>query len=147
MREIFTPTAWRLPHWLLALGIATWFAIQTGLFSPRELALWFAGRPEVMRAFSDPNFGRADALMLIFATLFLGPFALFIAAVLVVFVMAILGGAVLPAVRWMQLPDWFATGVVAAVMAVAAWMQSDLWVPRSLWFLSLLARAWRTVLA
>ena len=147
MREIFTPTAWRLPHWLLALGIATWFAIQTGLFSPRELAIWFAGRPEVMRAFSDPNFGRADALMLIFATLFLGPFALFIAAVLVVFVMAILGGAVLPAVRWMQLPDWFATGVVAAVMAVAAWMQSDLWVPRSLWFLSLLARAWRTVLA
>lgn len=147
MREIFTPTAWRLPHWLLALGIATWFAIQTGLFSPRELAMWFAGRPEVMRAFSDPNFGRADALMLIFATLFLGPFALFIAAVLVVFVMAILGGAVLPAVRWMQLPDWFATGVVAAVMAVTAWMQSDLWVPRSLWFLSLLARAWRTVLA
>lgn len=147
MREIFTPTAWRLPHWLLALGIATWFAIQTGLFSPRELAIWFAGRPEVMRAFADPNFGRADALMLIFATLFLGPFALFIGAVLVVFVMAILGGAVLPAVRWMQLPDWFATGVVAAVMAVAAWMQSDLWVPRSLWFLSLLARAWRIVLA
>jgi hypothetical protein len=47
----------------------------------------------------------------------------------------------------MQLPDWFATGVVAAMMAVAAWLQSEIWLPRSLWFLSLLARAWRIVLA
>ena len=147
MREIFTPTAWRLPHWLLALGIATWFAIQTGMFSPRELAMWFAGRPEVMRAFGDPNFGRADALMLIFATLFLGPFALFIGIVLIVFLMALLGGAVLPVVRWMKLPDWFATSVVAVLMAGVAWLQSDLWVPHSLWFVSLLARAWRIVLA
>jgi hypothetical protein len=100
-----------------------------------------------MRAFSDPNFGRADALMLIFATLFLGPFAIFIGAVLIVFVMASLGGAVLPAVRWMHLPDWFATGVVAAAMSVAAWLQSDLWLPHVLWSLSMLARAWRIVLA
>jgi hypothetical protein len=101
----------------------------------------------VLRAFADPNFGRADALMLIFATIFLGPFALFIGIVCVVFVMAILGGAVLPATRWMQLPDSVATGVVAVARVAAAWMQSDLWMPRSLWFLSLLARAWRVVLA
>ena len=147
MRELFTPTAWRLPHWLFAAGIVIWFAIQTGLFQPRELAVWFAGRPEVLKAFGDPNFGRADALMLIFATLFLGPFAVFIGIVLFVFVMAILGGAVLPVTRWMQLPDSVATGVVAGAMLGAAWMQSDLWVPRSLWFLSLLARAWKVVLA
>ena len=147
MREFFTPTAWRLPHWLLALGIATWFAIQTGFLQPREIALWFAGRPEVMRAFGDPNFGRADALMMIFATLFLGPFALFIGVVVIVFVMAVLGGAVLPVVRLMRLPDWFATSIVAVFMAVAAWLQSDLWMPYSLWFLSMLARAWRIVLA
>jgi hypothetical protein len=109
--------------------------------------MWFAGRPEVMRAFAEPNFGRADALMLIFATLFLGPFALFIGAVMIVFVMAVLGGAVLPVVRWMALPDWCATAVVAVAMAGAAWMQSDLWMPRSLWLLSMLARAWRVVLA
>ena len=147
MREIFTPTAWRLPHWLLALGIATWFAIQTGFLQPREIALWFAGRPEVMRAFGDPNFGRADALMLIFATLFLGPFALFIGVVVIVFMMAVLGGAVLPVVRWMKLPDWCATSIVAVALAGAAWLQSDLWVPHSLWFVSLVARAWRIVLA
>lgn len=147
MREIFTPTAWRLPHWLLATGIVLWFANQTGVLQLREMALWFAGRPEVMKAFGDPNFGRADALILIFATLFLGPFAVFIGIVCVVFVMAILGGAVLPLTRWMQLPDSVATGVVAVAMAGAAWMQSDFWIPRSIWFLSLVARAWRVVLA
>lgn len=124
-----------------------WFAIQTGFLRPREIALWFAGRPEVIRAFGEPHFGRADALMLIFGTLFLGPFAVFIGIVLVVFVMALLGGAVLPVTRWMELPDSVATAVVAMAIAGAAWLQSDLWVPRSLWFLSLLARAWRVVLA
>ncbi len=147
MREIFTPTEWRLPHWLFAGGVAMWFAIQTGFLRPREIALWFAGRPEVIRAFGEPHFGRADALMLIFGTLFLGPFAVFIGIVLVVFVMALLGGAVLPVTRWMELPDSVATAVVAMAIAGAAWLQSDLWVPRSLWFLSLLARAWRVVLA
>jgi hypothetical protein len=147
MREIFTPTAWRLPHWLFAGAVVIWFAIHTGMLQPREIALWFSGRPEVLRAFGDPNFGRADALILIFATLFLGPFALLIGIVLVVFVMAILGGAVLPMTRWMQLPDSVATAAVAVAIVTAAWLQSDLWVPRSLWFLSLLARAWRVVLA
>lgn len=147
MREIFTPTEWRLPHWLFASAVVIWFAIQTGLLQPRELAVYFAGRPEVLKAFADPNFGRADALMLIFGTLFLGPFAIFIGIVLVVFVMAILGGAVLPVTRWLQLPDSVATSVVAVALVAAAWLQSDLWVPRSLWFLSLLARAWRVVLA
>lgn len=147
MREIFTPTAWRLPHWLFASAIVIWFAIQTGFLQPREIAVWFSGRPEVMRAFSEPHFGRADALMLIFGTLFLGPFAVFFGVVLVVFVMAMLGGAVLPVTRWLQLPDSAATATVAVTLVCAAWLQSELWVPRSIWFFSLLARAWKVVLA
>jgi hypothetical protein len=47
----------------------------------------------------------------------------------------------------MQLPDSVATAVVAVAIVGAAWMQSELWIPRSLWFVSLLARAWRVVLA
>jgi hypothetical protein len=147
MREIFTPAEWRLPHWLFASAVVIWFAIQTGFLQPREIALYFAGRPEVLSAFTEPHFGRADALMLIFGSIFLGPFALFIGIVLVVFVLAILGGAVLPITRWLQLPDSVATGLVAGLMIGVAWMQSDLWVPRSLWFLSLLARAWKVMLA
>ena len=147
MRELFTPTEWRLPHWLLASAVVIWFAIQTGFLQPREIALYFANRPEVLGAFSEPHFGRADALMLIFGTLFLGPFAVFIGIILLVFVVAILGGAVLPVTRWMQLPDSAATGLVSGLVIGIAWMQSDVWVPRSLWFLSLLARAWKVMLA
>jgi len=43
----------------------------------------------------------------------------------------------------------FATvvSVVIVVVGIAAWTQSQLWLPRSLWFLGLLARAWKVVLA
>ncbi len=147
MIGILTPTAWRLPHWLLAIGSMLFLAIYSGLVEPREIAMWFASRPEVSQAFADPHFGRADALILVFSTLFLAPFALFVALVLLIFVVAMLGGFVLPVVRWFSLPDWMATAVVIVVGGTAAWAQSALWLPRSLWFLGLLARAWKIVLA
>jgi hypothetical protein len=123
------------------------FVIYSGLVQPREIALWFASRPEVSQAFADPHFGRADALILVFSTLFLAPFALFVALVLMIFAVAMLGGFVLPLVRWFSLPDWMATGLVLLTVGVVAWAQSELWLPRSLWFLGLLARAWKIILA
>jgi hypothetical protein len=143
---LLTPTTWRLPHWLIAIGSALALVIYSGLVNPRELALWFAGRPEVSQAFADPNFGRADALILVFSTLFLAPFAIFVALVLLVFAVAMLGGFVLPVMRWFSLPDWTATALVVLTGVVTAWAESELWLPRSLWFLSLLARAWRVIL-
>jgi len=142
-----TPTAWRMPHWLIAIGSTFALAMYAGLVRPREIALYFAGRPEVAQAFADPNFGRADALILVFSTLFLAPFALFIALVLLIFSVAMLGGLVLPVVRWLSLPEWTATAFVVLVVSLAAWMQSDQWLPRSLWFLGLLARAWKVIIA
>jgi hypothetical protein len=147
MMGFLTPTAWRLPHWLIAIGSAISLGIYSGLVQPREIALWFANRPEVSQAFADPHFGRADALILVFSTLFLAPFAIFVALVLLIFAVAMLGGFVLPLVRWFSLPDWMATGLVIAAVSIAAWAQSTLWLPRSLWFLGLLARAWKIVLA
>jgi hypothetical protein len=144
---MLTPTAWRLPHWLIAIGSAAVFGIYLGLVQPREMAVWFASRPEVSQAFADPHFGRADALILVFSTLFLAPFAIFVALVLLIFAVAMLGGFVLPVVRWMALPDWMATVLVLGAGSVVAWAQSDLWLPRSLWFLGLLARAWKIILA
>jgi hypothetical protein len=142
-----TPTAWRMPHWLIAIGSAIVLAMYVGLLRPREIAMYFAGRPEVAQAFADPNFGRADALILVFSTLFLAPFALFVALVLLIFSVAMLGGFVLPVARWFSLPDWTATAFVVLVAVLGAWMQSDQWLPRSLWFLGLLAKAWRVILA
>lgn len=147
MREILHPTTWRLPHWLLA-GIAfSYMLFYSGLVQPREIALWFANRPEVAQAFADPQFGRADALILVFSTLFLAPFALFVGLVLAIFAVAVLGGFVLPLVRWFSLPDWTATAFVIGSVGVVAWAQSNVWLPRSLWFIGLLARAWKIVLA
>ena len=147
MMVLLTPTAWRLPHWLIAFGSVIALSLYSGLLQPREIAMWFATRPEVAQAFSEPHFGRADALILVFSTLFLAPFALFVALVLLIFAIAMLGGFVLPVVRWFALPDWFATAFVLVAGGIAAWAQSELWLPRSLWFLGLLARAWKIVLA
>jgi hypothetical protein len=147
MMAALAPTSWRLPHWLIAVGSVTTLAMYAGLMNPREIAVWFATRPEVSQAFAEPHFGRADALILVFSTLFLAPFALFIALVLLVFAIAILGGFVLPVVRWLSLPDWIATAVVVVGGGMAAWVQSAYWLPRSLWFLGLLARAWKVILA
>lgn len=147
MKAIFAPTTWRLPHWLIAICSTLFFAIYAGLVQPHQIFMWFATRPEVSQAFSEPHFGRADALILIFSTLFLGPFALFVALVMLIFAVAMLGGFVLPVVRWFSFPDWMATVVVLATIGVVAWLQSALWMPRTLWFIGMLARAWKIVLA
>ncbi|HEV8586435.1 MAG TPA: hypothetical protein VGT02_15825 [Methylomirabilota bacterium] len=143
---LLTPTTWRLPHWLIAGSFAVFFSVYSGLVQPREIVLWFAARPEVSQAFADPHFGRADALILVFSTLFLAPFALFVGMVLLIFAVAMLGGFVLPVVRWFSMPDWMATALVIAVVSITAWAQSELWLPRSLWFIGLLARAWKIIL-
>lgn len=147
MRELLHPTTWRLPHWLMAAAVTGYVLFYAGLVSPTEVLLWFANRPEVSEAFSDPQFGRADALILVFSTLFLAPFALFVGLVLAIFTVAALGGFVLPMMRWFSLPDWMATAIVIGAISTVAWMQSNLWLPRSLWFLGLLARAWKIILA
>jgi hypothetical protein len=110
-------------------------------------AAWFANQPEVSRAFSDPNFGRADALILLFSTLFLGPLAMLFGVLALVFVLAVFGGFLLPIVRWFRLPDWIATVTVLGGVVTLAWLETELWLPRSLWFLGLLARACRIVVS
>jgi hypothetical protein len=147
MMASLSPTAWRLPHWLMAIGSMAALGLYAGFVRPREIAVWLAGRPEVSQAFAEPHFGRADAMILVFSTMFLAPFALFVAIVLLVFAVAMLGGFVLPVVRWFSLPDWMATAFVLVGAGLAAWAQSEQWMPPSIWFLGLLARAWKIILA
>jgi hypothetical protein len=134
-------------QWLILLGGLLYAVIYLGVVEPRGIAAWFANQPEVSRAFSDPNFGRADALILLFSTLFLGPLAMLLALLGLVFVLAIFGGFLLPIVRWFRLPDWIATVSVLGGIVTVLWLQSDLWLPKSLWFLGLLARACRIVVS
>lgn len=148
MRELFSISYWRWPHWLVAIGSLLYLGVYTGVIPPpQDFVSWLESRPEVAGAFRDPNFGRADALLIMLTTVFIGPLIVFLGIVAVVFVMAVLGGFVLPIVRWANLPEWVATMTVLATMVTVACVERDVWLPRSLWFLALLARAFRAVLA
>ncbi|HTO11731.1 MAG TPA: hypothetical protein VMQ51_09175 [Candidatus Binatia bacterium] len=130
----------------MLIGALVYGTIYAGMLDVRGIAVWFANRPEVAKAFSDPNFGRADAIILVFSTLFLGPLALLLGLLALIFVLAVFGGFLLPIVRWFHLPDWFASGLVLGGVVALAWVHSDAWVPRSIWFVGLLARACRLVI-
>jgi hypothetical protein len=147
MRQALGQSGLRIHQWLILLGGLLYAVIYLGVVEPRGIAAWFANQPEVSRAFSDPNFGRADALILLFSTLFLGPLAMLLALLGLVFVLAIFGGFLLPIVRWFRLPDWVATVSVLGGVVTVLWLQTDLWLPKSLWFLGLLARACRIVVS
>lgn len=148
IRDSIALSSWRFQHWLVAASIVVGLSIYAGVFPDAgALVSWLASRPEVADAFSEPYFGRADAIILLFSTLFLGPLALLIATVLLVFTIAVLGGFVLPLVRWFNLPDWAATATVLGVGTVVAWLQRDFWLSHSLWFFALLARACKIAFA
>jgi hypothetical protein len=147
MRYALSQSGLRMHQWLILLGGLLYAIIYLGVVEPRGIAAWFANQPEVSRAFSDPNFGRADALILLFSTLFLGPLAMLLGLLGLVFVLAIFGGFLLPIVRWFRLPDWIATVSVLGGVVTVLWLQTDLWLPKSLWFLGLLARACRIVVS
>jgi len=136
----------RAHHWLILIGALVYGTIYAGMLDVRGIAAWFANRPEVAKAFSEPHFGRADAIILVFSALFLGPLALLLALLTLIFVLAVFGGFLLPIVRWFRLPDWFATALVLGGVVTAAWMNSDVWLPRSIWFVGMLARACRIVI-
>lgn len=148
MRDIIALSSWRLHHWLIAASVAVYVSMHAGILPDLSgIVSWLADRPEVADAFSEPHFGRADAMILLFSTLFLGPLALLIATVLFIFTIAVLGGFILPVARCLNLPDWSATAAVLSATAGVAWLQSGLWLPYSLWFFGLLARACKIVFA
>jgi hypothetical protein len=146
MRDVLGVTWLRRHHWMILLGAIAYAVIYLGLFDLRGVASYMANRPEVSQAFTEPHFGRADAIILLFSTLFLGPLALGIGLMALIFVLAVFGGFLLPVVRWVKLPDWVATATVMAGVIAAAWIESDAWIPKSIWFLGLLARACRIVI-
>jgi hypothetical protein len=147
MRHALSQSGLRPHQWLILFGALLYGSVYLGVVEPRGIAAWFANQPEVASAFSDPDFGRADALILLFSTLFLGPLAMLLGLLALVFVLAVFGGFLLPIMRWFRMPDWVATVSVLGAVVALVWMRTDLWLPKSLWFLALLARACRIVVS
>ena len=63
-----------------------------------------------------------------------------------IFLLAVFGGFLLPVVRWLHLPDWFATALVFAGVVALLWVHSATWLPPSLRLVGLFARACRIVI-
>jgi hypothetical protein len=131
---------------VILIGALAYGTIYAGLLDIRSIAAWFATRPEVAKSFSDPTLGRADAIIFVFSALFLGPLALLVGVLVLIFVLAVFGGFLLPIVRWFRMPDWFATAVVLAGVIALMWTHQDLWLPRSIRLVALFARACRIVI-
>ena len=133
---------------LLVLGITALLSWQIGTGPVHRLIDWLAAQPQLGDTLAGTDLGtREDAVSLLFLSTFGAPLALGVAAAIVTFVLTALAEAVRPAVRALALPDTAATITVLIALALSAWLIRDAWLPRSLWMLGVLARAYRVVIA
>jgi hypothetical protein len=148
MRDVLSLSTWRFHHWLIFLGSAGYLALYTGLIpEPRAVMGWLASRPDVANTFTEQHFGRADALILVFSTVFFGPLVLLLGLCVILFCIAAMSGFLIPVVRWFNMPEWFASLISLGAIAGVAYTQTALWLPSTVWFLEILARACRVIIA
>jgi hypothetical protein len=133
----------RLTMWAMFTVAAVWLAWYTGLFAlARARLTWLAGQPAVATSFSDPGYGRVDALIMLLSFFLLAPLAAFLVLLALVFVLIVFVLLFEPILRLLRLPEWVAVPMVLAGSAAGAWASSNLWLPHSLHVLGLVARAW-----
>jgi hypothetical protein len=142
---IFLSRSWKT--WVLFVLAALVIGGYLGVLTPvqeqlEELAktapiVRAANQPTVAGAFRDPG-GRADAYVILFLFVFLSPLALVMAVTLVIFLLSAMALALAPVMGG----ERNAMLVVAAVSAVAVYVERDLWLPHAMYFLGLLARAY-----
>jgi len=123
------------------------------------LVVWLSGTPLVDRMVdrlaAQPQLGqtlvradldtRTDALTILFFCTFAAPLAVVVAMGTGAFLLAVLVEAARPATRALAVPDGATRATIALAVGSAAWLARDAWLPRSLWVLGLLARAYRVV--
>lgn len=133
----------RYAVWSLVLGTAAVLGYGAGALRPVERWLaHLAAQPGVREAFSDPDYGRVDALTLLLSVFLLTPFGALLLALAFVFVLIVVALLFEPVLRALRLPDWLALPVVLIGTAGGAWAASGFWLPQSLHVLGLVARAW-----
>src|SRR5215470_8882907 len=75
-RAMRVMTGFRLHHWLFLVGLVVAGLTYTGAIDLRAVALWMADRTDTGGTLADPDLGHADALLLVFSAVFLGPLAI-----------------------------------------------------------------------
>lgn len=132
----------RWARWLLvlfALGCAAWYL---GLFAHLKPALlWLASQPDTWNAFSDPETGTSDALIMLVSFFLLSPLAIFVGLLALTFVLIVMLLITEPFFRAMRLPSWSGVPLVLVGLGVGAYVYRELWLPHTLYVLGLAARA------
>jgi hypothetical protein len=133
----------RLTAWSLVSVTMLWVAWYGGLFGEAVGRLtWLAHQPGVSTAFTEPEHGRVDALVMLLSFFLLAPLAVLLALVALIFVLIVFVLMFEPILRLLRLPEWVAVPVVVMGSAAGAWATTALWLPQSLHVIGLVARAW-----
>ena len=87
----------------------------------------------------------AEALVVLFYCTFLGPVAALAVLAVGLTALGLVADAFAPAARALSMPRWTATVLAVLVLGGLAYAERAVWLPRSLWAVSVVIQAWRTV--
>ncbi|HET9490297.1 MAG TPA: hypothetical protein VFR64_11150 [Methylomirabilota bacterium] len=125
--------------WLLSVlvlvMVAGWWAHTSQ--TVRDQIWWLAGQPGVRAAFDDEG-GGAEALIVLISFVIVTPVVLIVAALLLTFMIKVVGGFLYQ----LRLPEFISLPVVMGVLVVGTYAIREAWLPDSLYFLGLVARAY-----
>jgi hypothetical protein len=129
----------------IALGVVMLmsYAVQEGrVTSPTAIVESLANRPEVGGRFEDDATGRFDATVFLFTCIILAPIAGLALILVLAIVLMALEGTVFQVSRRVGVPDGLTAVLVMSASVGLAWSQTELWLPRSIRLLGMIARAW-----
>jgi hypothetical protein len=139
------PSTWRWFHWALFVAgliyAATYFGfIELGSLDDHLNRL--AAPPEATADLYEPATGRASALFIVLAFLFMTPPAFAV----VIFVSMFVSEVVTQSLRALRVPHGVSSSSFWVILATAGWLKRDAWLPHAQWFAALLARAFLVAL-
>jgi hypothetical protein len=128
---------------LLAAILVGSYAVHTGrVDSPAEVVERLANRPEVANSFDNPDSGRFDATVFLFTCIILAPLVVLASVLILGVAMIMIEGTVFNVSRRIGLPDPLTAAFVTVTFVGFAWTYTELWLPRSINLLGMIARAW-----
>lgn len=119
------------------------YAVHSGrVTSPTEVVERLANRPEVADRFEDRESGRFDATVFLFTCIILTPLVVLAFVLVLGITMMALERTVFQVSRQLRVPDPLTAVFVTAAFVGFAWTHTELWLPRSIRLLGMIARAW-----
>ena len=129
---------WGWTHWVLLVVGPLFVGAYLGLLSwgpVGEVIKRLSSHPGQPPVVGDPGLVRAEALLGLVSLILLTPLVGMVALFLLLFGMVLVTMAVGPLGRVLGLPDWTVTPIAGAVLSMALYANSEIWLPWSLWAL------------